>query len=245
MTVQEFNDRYIIVHHCAGCGTLLGWDRMKETFCDVCMPKWNFALNRDCGNCFKPVRECTCMPKVLEKQGVPVLRRLFFYTDDECDNPEINIIYNIKGKKISRFTDFLAAHLIPAIIEETDIMGLDRCALIVTGVPRAKRNKRVYGFDHSELLARSVAKQMGIDHAKLLKTRVSSREQKKLGVNERARNSKRSICLKKNANADGKYILLVDDIVTTGASMARCAELLKHAGAKGVMCFSLSSANKM
>ena len=45
-------------------------------------------------------------------------------------------------------------------------------------------------------------------------------------------------------NIENKYVILFDDIVTTGASMAACAKLLKKAGAKGVICVCMASTVK-
>ena len=38
----------------------------------------------------------------------------------------------------------------------------------------------------------------------------------------------------------GRYVILLDDVVTTGASMTACTELLKKSGAFGVFCLSMA-----
>jgi ComF family protein len=185
------------------------------------------------------------MPKKLKASGALVLRKLFFYDKENPSLPEIKLIYLMKKKKHTRLTEFSAEQIIPIINEELDGLVTDMEQVTVTGVPRGERARRAYGFDHAELLARSVAKKLGIKYERLLCSRLSSKIQKKLDAGSREKNANISIRLRKNVSLDGKYVILIDDMVTTGASMAACVSKLMSAGAVGVACFSMASKNKM
>ena len=74
----------------------------------------------------------------------------------------------------------------------------------------------------------------------LLKRRGSSSEQKHLGRRDRIENATTSIYINKNYNCNGKTIILLDDIVTTGASLNACTELLYGSGARLVITAALA-----
>ena len=59
-------------------------------------------------------------------------------------------------------------------------------------------------------------------------------------INNASRNTKR----KGIVDVSGKYVILVDDIVTTGASMSVCVKMLMRESAAGVICLSVAGKNK-
>ena len=245
MTRKEFIKRFITVHKCVGCGEILDYELSDSAFCDACRMGCNSALNFGCSDCFKPMRECVCMPKRLQKSGAIVLRKLFYYKKLEAYLPEMKLIFIMKGKKYKRLAEFVAKHLVPIIKEEIDTLGISEEQLVITGVPRGQMSYRANGFDQAQLLSRCIAKSMGIEYRSLLRSRISAKVQKKLDVSSREKNAKLSIRLRKNASADEKYVILIDDVVTSGSSMAACVKCLKRVGARGVLCFALASENKV
>lgn len=241
MTRDEFVRRYITVHKCIGCDEILDYEYSDSAYCDECLMGWNAALNMGCRDCFKPARECLCMPKRLSRAGALVFRKLFFYGKGEKDLPEMKMIYYLKRKKYKRLSRFVAEQLLPLIKEEIAVLGADKSDVIVTYVPRGTRTRRLYGFDQAYMIAQAVSKKLNIECKRLLKSKISSKSQKDLGVAAREKNANDSIRLRRGAGADGKYVLIVDDIVTSGSSMAACVRLLNTVGARGVLCFSLAS----
>lgn len=245
MTRDEFIRRYISVHKCVGCGDILDFEHSAGAFCGKCRLAFNASLTVGCPNCFKPARECECMPPALKASGALTLRRLFFYDGENRFLPEIKLLYRMKENNYRRLSCFAAEQLKPLVLEETSVLGLDSEALAVTGVPRGRRNKRIYGFDHMELTARRLGKLLGIEYVRALGTRGTSKTQKTLNAAQRLANAKNGIYIRSSEKIKGKYVILIDDIVTSGASMATCTERLLSSGARGVLCFSLASKNKM
>lgn len=111
----------------------------------------------------------------------------------------------------------------------------------ITWVPLSRRRLRKRGYDQAELLARGIARQMGFRPVRLLKKRRDTKPQSQTGsaVKRRANISGAYVCLKPELVA-GKRILLVDDIVTTGATLSEAAGVLKKAGAKEVIAVTLA-----
>jgi competence protein ComFC len=98
------------------------------------------------------------------------------------------------------------------------------------------------GFDQSEEIARRVSKKLGCPAENLFVRVTESEEQKNLGGHERKANARDSILLRKSRFRRGSKVLLIDDILTTGATVSSCAGLLVEAGASKVFPAVLSRA---
>jgi competence protein ComFC len=108
---------------------------------------------------------------------------------------------------------------------------------IVTNVPRSEKSIVKYGYDHAELLAREVAKRIGAKYEKILKSNIKV-EQKKLHGESRKQNAKFAVM--NEIDLSGKTVLIIDDIVTSGASMEAGLRLIKKAGADCVIGCSIA-----
>ena len=102
---------------------------------------------------------------------------------------------------------------------------------IFTNVPRSEKSIVKYGFDHAEMLAKSLADKFGAKYEKLLVSDVKT-EQKKLHGESRKINAQFSVI--GDFDLSGKTVLIIDDIVTTGSSMGAAAMLIHGLGAKKI-----------
>ena len=67
-----------------------------------------------------------------------------------------------------------------------------------------------------------------------------AKAQKELDAASRLKNAKKSFSLRKNTDAVGKKFVIVDDVITTGATVRACEELLYSAGAASVFVISIA-----
>ena len=106
---------------------------------------------------------------------------------------------------------------------------------LIVAVPLTKEREEERGYNQAEELAKAVGKILDLpyDFEVLEKTR-SAEAQKSLSFNERVENSKGAYHVRKRKAVKGKKILLIDDIMTTGATGSECARVLKNAGAEEV-----------
>lgn len=102
----------------------------------------------------------------------------------------------------------------------------------VTWVPMSPQKLRRRGYNQSELLAKAVAKELGLPAWDLLEQVRETDTQHSLTRAQRADNVRGAYRAK--SAALGKRVLLVDDIVTTGATLRACAQGLYGAGAQKV-----------
>lgn len=133
-----------------------------------------------------------------------------------------------RQRELSRL---LSSLMISALERRTFLRGGE----VVLAVPlhwwRAFRR----GFNQSVLLARDVASHFGLAFlpAELVRTRMTA-DQTRLMPIARVRNVKGAFGVRHRGKLSGKSVLLVDDILTTGATASECARALKRAGARKV-----------
>lgn len=104
--------------------------------------------------------------------------------------------------------------------------------VIVTNVPAINRHVRARGYDQSRLIAKELAKTKGLHYAPLLR-RLGTTSQTHAKREERLRAIKGQFWTNSKM-IDGSSILLIDDVLTTGATIHEAVRVLKLAGAKEV-----------
>ena len=115
---------------------------------------------------------------------------------------------------------------------------------LLTWVPVSRRRKRARGYDQSQLLAAAVAKELGMQEVATLRKIRHTKPQSATGsaAHRRANILNAYRVIDPSLIAD-KRILLLDDIVTTGATASECARTLLTAGAKEVRLATLAVAS--
>lgn len=113
--------------------------------------------------------------------------------------------------------------------------------LLLIPVPLTVQRKKERGYNQAELLAESVQEyfqriglEIELDSAVLEKRR-ETEAQKQKTAKERMENVKGAYHVHKRKVCEGKTVLLVDDVLTTGATGSECARLLLSAQAKRVL----------
>jgi ComF family protein len=116
---------------------------------------------------------------------------------------------------------------------------------VVSPVPLHPARRRERGYNQSELIARSVGRILRVAHEPGLLVRVrQTQTQTSFDAEGRKKNVKGAFGLGKvSANeVNGKKILLIDDVITTGATIKECARTLKSNGASEVYAVSAAIA---
>ena len=113
---------------------------------------------------------------------------------------------------------------------------------LVTWAPISARRRRERGYDQCKLLCKAVCRELGLPCVATLKKHRHVQPQSLLkDVSERRANVLGAYKLRKSPSLVGKRILLLDDIITTGATASECARMLMTAGAKEVYCAAIAA----
>ena len=114
---------------------------------------------------------------------------------------------------------------------------------LLTWVPISPIRKLVRGYDQVELLARAVGREMGLEPVRCLRKIRHNRPQSRIsGGAERRANVLGVYRVTRDADLRGKRVLLLDDIITTGATAGECARVLLTAGAREVHLGAIAAA---
>lgn len=114
---------------------------------------------------------------------------------------------------------------------------------LITWAPLSDERKRERGYDQAFLLAQAAALELDAAAVELLRKRRHTDAQSGVkGEAQRRANVLGAYEVVDGELAEGKRILLIDDVVTTGATLSECARTLRTAGAKEVVCATLAQA---
>jgi predicted amidophosphoribosyltransferase len=111
-----------------------------------------------------------------------------------------------------------------------EVLAMGVLGGVVTWVPGRRRDSVRRGYDHAEVLAKGLAGATGLPRAPLLRRTGEVPDQTTLTGAERRLNLRGAFA----ATACSGGIVVVDDLITTGATAAACAEALRSAGAATV-----------
>lgn len=230
---------------CAFCGRILpaiskisGEERV---LCAPCRGKWETEKNAPCRRCKKRICECRCPKDLLWKSGVRTHLKVAFYRpgDEECVANKL--VHTMKYKNDAYVFSFAAEQLGRAFLRYVVEKDIDAGDIVMTYVPRLDRSVKKYGYDHAKLLASIIAKSVSLEAAKLIKRVGKSTEQKYLTKSERVANVEGVFEAESAVDLKGKTVFLVDDVVTSGASMGACAKILRESGAENVVALSFAA----
>ena len=122
-------------------------------------------------------------------------------------------------------------------------LELDPPPQLVTWAPLSARRLRKRGYDQAELLARAAARSLDLPlRPTLRKIRHTPAQSSLENPAQRRANALGAYDLLPGTRLDGSRVLLVDDVVTSGATLGECARLLRGAGAQAVYCATLAQA---
>jgi competence protein ComFC len=112
---------------------------------------------------------------------------------------------------------------------------------LLTPVPLHPVRFRERGFNQSEAIGRGMASRLGVRYVdNFLVRRKHTQTQTKLSAEARQKNVENAFFIGRHAQAAGRSFIVVDDVITTGATLNACAKTLKSAGAVKVVGLALA-----
>ncbi len=121
--------------------------------------------------------------------------------------------------------------------------GEELAADVVVPVPLHRQRQRERGYNQADLIARPLARRLGLPCRPVLLVRTKPRPDKlHLSLEERWSSVRGAFAAKPGSRVDNLRVLLVDDVMTTGATLDACARALRRAGARTVIGLTVARA---
>ena len=236
---------------CACCGELLEFNGFfgsksvqKDALCQACRLVWEKEKETQCNLCGEKVANCACATRMMNSAGCRVHCKLVYYRPGNRETVGNRVIYRIKDHADRRTVRFLADALAPGILANMERQEWKGKSFFISWLPRRSGAVLKSGTDQAKELAVLLAKRLELPLLPLIgRRRKSQTPQKFLTPTARLSNATGAFYLreKRKEEAKGKVAVLVDDIVTSGASMTAGVRLLRRAGAKGFLAVSVAS----
>jgi ComF family protein len=248
-------------------GKLSGWlGELRDGFAAVLFPA-------PCRLCGEPLERATLLPlcdtclesflpmpeKVCEVCGLPmealataggqrllcgVCREDFFNFERArsyavYDGALVRAVILLKYEQLAPLGRWFAERLAEAAARNGEYLAAD----VVVPVPLHRERLRQRGYNQAELIARPLARRLGLPCRSVLLVRTRPRPDKlHLTFEERWSSVRGAFAARPGSQVDNRRVLLVDDVMTTGATLDACARALRDAGAKSVVCLTVARA---
>ena len=205
---------FALPQRCPGCGVPALPERLLCEACRAAIPRVSFAL---CAHCLARGREpagCNAHP------GRDVWPAWLY------DERAASVVHALKYEGRRGLAPGLAAEL-------ARVAPPAPRADLVMAVPLHSARRRERGYNQAGLLAEALAESIGVPWLEgAIERARDTRPQARLDPRSRRANVAGAFRVRNPGRLEGRTILLVDDVVTTGATFEACLEALGHAGAR-------------
>jgi ComF family protein len=211
------------------------WDVVFPPLCAVCGRDLSPDAVLYCAQCWAdaPVADARDLRSL---RHVDMVRSGFRFFGDDVVKAAVHALKYEGAKILSRVMAQRLLTRTPTRFVEVE--------LIWTDVPLHWRRRMIRGFNQSRLLADDLAAITGHSHPVHLLRRVRhTPTQTSRTYRERAANVKDAFAIRTNVPIP-KHVLLIDDVITTGATIDECARTLKAAGVEWVGALSFALAHQ-
>ena len=198
--------------------------------CMLCHEIMSSSERKICPRCASELPVLSAKEQKQSFNHVSLCSSLFYY---EGSVRESLLRYKFKGLQYyaSEYARLMAEN-IPAEALDCDVISF---------TPLSRRRLRRRGYDQARLLAEELAAITGKEcRPTLRKVRDVAPQSGTGGLEERRANISNAYRIRKDADINGKTVLLADDIVTTGSTLSECAGVLVRAGAADVKAVTVA-----
>jgi ComF family protein len=151
----------------------------------------------------------------------------------------VQAILLLKYEQIEPLGAWFAERLAEVVKEQGSALAAD----VVVPVPLHRQRERERGYNQAALLSKPLAKRLGLPHKAALLMRTRARPEKQiLTLEERWESVRGAFATRPGSQVDNLRVLLLDDVLTTGATLDACARALLEAGAKSVVGLTVARA---
>lgn len=211
---------------CLSCGAKQGDD--KNLFCSECMSEFRIISKPRCPGCGGTVDGVLeYCGKCMEFDRRPWTGAFALF---DLQGAGQQMVYAFKFYNRPEFARPFASMAHEVILEEAENTDFD----LIVPVPLHWSRTFTRGYNQATLFSEELSRLSGIPCRMILRRTRRTRQQARLGRDQRRKNLIGAFALKKDIDLSGKTILLTDDVLTTGSTLCAAAAALKDSGAKAI-----------
>ncbi len=172
--------------------------------------------------------------KFLAEREIDKINSVFLFEQDPRVRTAIHLL---KYNGAEAIGDRLGIYIAKKIADDEKLSMSN----VITPVPLHPARKRERGYNQSELISKRIGRELSIKHEpRLLDRKRQTQTQTLFDAEGRKKNIAGAFTMGKNFldAVNGKNILLIDDVITTGSTIKECAKVLKENGAAEVYAAS-------
>ncbi|MCB2297750.1 ComF family protein [Clostridium tagluense] len=182
-----------------------------------------------CNHCRKKLRRCTESFYICHNEEKYLVWSVFYYS-----NIVKELIIRLKYKSDFACGEILAKYMLELV--KSNELKFD----LIAYVPMTKKAQKNRGYNQSEFLANYLSRFLNIPvFCNLIKT-MDTKDQIGLSGEQRWSNMEKCFEIKENKFIKNKNFLIVDDVITTGATAFNCAHRLKESGINNVCILTIA-----
>ncbi len=210
---------------CVGCG------EGGSFLCDRCVAALPFAAGSRCPRCWQPGWDASlCVDCQAAPPSFDGLRAAFVY-----ERTARELVHALKYRGMTALAPPMASLLMEAARRHS--LEVD----LVAPVPLSRLRRRLRGYNQAEALARPLAMELQLPiRPRALERRRDTPPQARSADAEARRRNVTDAFVCRDTSVEGQRVLLVDDVTTTGATLAACAVALRAAGARSVWAITFA-----
>lgn len=220
------------------------FDFVLPRFCCSCDINLTLDQNTICDSCFSRIQKPTSARlqneferKFEDKKIIADFYSPFVF---EKDKELQHAIHSLKYEKKFRIGIYFGIVLASEIKKVKPNWQFDT----VIPIPLHHLKKAERGYNQSYYIAKGVGKILDVNSSERIVKRVKYTEsQTKMNLNEREENISNAFIISKKNVVAGKNILLLDDVITTGATISECGKILLEASANKIYAASIAIAD--
>src|SRR5271167_131969 len=242
--LAEAGDAVVSVFFPAGCRIC---DKLlvrasRVPLCEECLDSFEAPAEKKCQVCGQALGWLT------QREGEPLVCRACqqkTYAFERArsygiyDGSLVRAILLLKWERVEPLGAWFAGRLSEMVRQESGLLAAD----IVVPVPLHRDRERQRGYNQAALISKPLAVKLGLPHKAVLLMRTRPRPDKQvLSLEERWESVRGAFATRPGSQVDNKRVLLVDDVMTTGATLDACARALLESGAKSVLGLTVARA---
>lgn len=210
---------------CSSCKKIIVYNKL---FCDSCFNELEILGGDRCEICFRLIENCDC-----NKNPKFYFRSISVYA---YDNSAKKSLITLKRLKLDALFDFYAEKMAETVKKDYKAVEFDA----IVPVPMYKHKKSLRGYNQSEILAKKLSQKLCVPILKNVLVQADpAKPQHTLNHKQRINNVK-GIYRCSGIPIECQCVLLVDDIITSGATLNECSKMLRLDGVGKVYCITVA-----